>query len=790
MVSLVFLVTLAGTISIASSIMSSLRLREHQLVSTQHALVKKSEDLEKAYATLTERQRQLVHTEKQASLGQLVAGIAHEINNPIQFIYGNMAILAEAFSDALPLLDEQSATRPDLRIARLDYPFFRKQVPILLTDMANGAARIGAIVRDLKTFARRDEGALDESVDLNDAVQSSLRLLHDVIRHLRVEEDLDPDLPKFRGNLTQLEQVVVNTVQNAAEAIGRDARGGVIRVRTRTEDGGRRVRLSVHDNGAGIPPEVRDRIFDPFFTTKQRSGGTGLGLAITYGIIQQHQGEIQVETPGRRRLGVPLPPPGGPEWSRSMSRILILDDDKAVLNYFEVLLAQARRFEVEALNDSTRAFDTLASREFELLLLDMDMPEVTGMEVLRHVRQHHPGIVVIVITGVGDVELAVEAMKLGAHDYLCKPVDSGRLIACIDRALERTRMREELRAIEAQRGPGLRLGEALKDFVTQDRKLLQTLASVEHIAHSDNNVLICGESGTGKELVARAIHQLGRRADKPFVAVNAAAFASALFDSHFFGHERGAFTGAESAKQGIFEEADGGTLLLDEIGEIELPVQSKLLRVLQSGEYFRLGSTRQRGADVRIIAATNKDLDAAIAEGRFRADLYYRLNISSVFLPPLRERKGDVALLSCYFLDRYCQANGKNDPVHLRAGDGAARRLRLPRQPARAREHHRGRGGARARRHPRPARPAAVPAQGRGGSRVGHPEPRPQGARRDRGGAHPHGDGAHEREPHRRGAHPRNLARRAAREAEAARHRRRVRRACALPRAHRDEPTR
>jgi signal transduction histidine kinase len=296
MVSLVFLVTLAGTITIASSIMNSLRLREHQLVSTQRALIRKSEDLEKAYATLTERQRQLVQTEKQASLGQLVAGIAHEINNPIQFIYGNMAILAEAFSDVLPLLDEQSATRPELRIARLDYPFFRKQVPILLTDMANGAARIGALVRDLKTFARRDEGALDESVDLNEAVQASLRLLHDVIRYLRVEEELDPDLPKLRGNLTQLEQVVVNTVQNAAEAVGRDARGGFIRVRTRAEDGGRRVRLSVHDNGGGIPPEVRDRIFDPFFTTKQRSGGTGLGLAITYGIIQQHQGEIEVET--------------------------------------------------------------------------------------------------------------------------------------------------------------------------------------------------------------------------------------------------------------------------------------------------------------------------------------------------------------------------------------------------------------------------------------------------------------------------------------------------------------
>jgi signal transduction histidine kinase len=296
LVSLVFLVTIAGTISIASSIMNSLRMREHQLVSTQHALVKKSEDLEQAYATLRERQQQLVQTEKQASLGQLVAGIAHEINNPVQFIYGNMAILAEAFSDVLPLLDEHCATRPDLRIARLDYPFFRKQVPILLGDMANGAARIGAIVRDLKTFARRDEGAVDEIVDLNEAVRASLRLLHDVTRYVRIVEDLDPQLPRLRGNLTQLEQVVVNTVQNAAEAVGRDARDGVIHVRTRALDGGRRVRLSVEDNGAGIPPAVRDRIFDPFFTTKQRSGGTGLGLSITYGIIQRHGGEIVVQS--------------------------------------------------------------------------------------------------------------------------------------------------------------------------------------------------------------------------------------------------------------------------------------------------------------------------------------------------------------------------------------------------------------------------------------------------------------------------------------------------------------
>jgi DNA-binding NtrC family response regulator len=343
-----------------------------------------------------------------------------------------------------------------------------------------------------------------------------------------------------------------------------------------------------------------------------------------------------------------------------MTRILVLDDDKAVLNWFVVVLAQANRFEVEVLADSTRAAERLAARPCDVLLLDMDMPKVTGLEVLRHVREHHPACEVIVITGVGAVELAVESMKLGAYDYLCKPVDADRLITCIDRALERSRLHDEVRRLRDQVSQhGLRFKEAFKDFLTQDKRLLRTLSTVEQIAQSDNNVLVWGESGTGKELVARAIHRIGRRAAKPFIAVNAAAFASALFDSHFFGHERGAFTGAVTAKEGLFEEADGGTLFLDEIGDIEPAVQSKLLRALQSGEYFRLGSTKQRGADVRIIAATNKDLDTEIEEGRFRRDLYYRLNISSVFIPPLRERSGDVELLAYHFLDRYCRMNGK-----------------------------------------------------------------------------------------------------------------------------------
>jgi signal transduction histidine kinase len=290
-----FLVTLFSAMSITSAIMGGLRFRERQLMLTQEALVRQSEVLQQAYASLSEKQMQLVQTEKQASLGRLVAGIAHEINNPIQFIHGNMAVLSEAFSDVLPLLDERSAARPQLRIARLDYPFFRKQVPVLLKDMADGAERIGSIVRDLKTFARRDEGRLDEDVDLAETVRASLRLLHNQLKRFRVEEDLDPHLPPLRGNLSQLQQVVVNTLQNAYQALADDGQGRIT-IRTRVVQGGSRVRLSIEDNGCGIPPDLKERIFDPFFTTKQSSGGTGLGLAITEGIIEQHQGQIQVES--------------------------------------------------------------------------------------------------------------------------------------------------------------------------------------------------------------------------------------------------------------------------------------------------------------------------------------------------------------------------------------------------------------------------------------------------------------------------------------------------------------
>ena len=351
-----------------------------------------------------------------------------------------------------------------------------------------------------------------------------------------------------------------------------------------------------------------------------------------------------------------------------MNRILVIDDDKAVLNYFRILLTQTRLFEVEILHDSRKAYQKLDSGDFELVLLDMDMPDVSGMDVLQYIREHHPEIEVVVITGVEDVPLAVESMKIGAYDYLCKPVDSHRLLNTIECALERSRLRVDVVKLHRERNRrGLKHNCLFEDILSQDIEFFRVLSKAEQIARGDNNVMIWGESGTGKDLVARAIHRISSRSARPFIAVNAAEFVSEVFASEFFGHVKGAYTGATKDKQGFFEEADGGVLFLDEIGELDLSVQSKLLRVFQSGEFFRLGSTQQRGADVRIIAATNKDPDVLLDQQKFRRDLFYRLNINSIFLPPLRERKGDVKLLAYYYLEKYSKKNDK--PIYRISDD-------------------------------------------------------------------------------------------------------------------------
>ncbi|MFB3818354.1 MAG: sigma-54-dependent transcriptional regulator [Candidatus Methylomirabilales bacterium] len=329
-------------------------------------------------------------------------------------------------------------------------------------------------------------------------------------------------------------------------------------------------------------------------------------------------------------------------------RVLAVDDERPTRFLMERELPRSG-FAVTPAESGEEALDRLREREFDVVLLDLNMPGIGGMETLRRIRESGTAAEVVVLTGYPDVGSAIEAMKLGAYDYLTKPFKLAEVEVVLRRAADRKRLQKEnlaLRRMVAQRG-----GQKL--LVGKSAAMEQVLRTVNRIAATDANVLIEGESGTGKGLVAQSIHRQSRRAEAAFLAINCSGFQDALLESELFGHEKGAFTGATSPKPGLFEVADGGTLFLDEVGEMSPAMQAKLLQVLDSRELRRVGGTRVTRVDVRIIAATNKRLADEVQAGRFREDLYYRLNVVGVTMPPLRDRKDDIPLLVEHFLDRH-----------------------------------------------------------------------------------------------------------------------------------------
>ena len=337
-----------------------------------------------------------------------------------------------------------------------------------------------------------------------------------------------------------------------------------------------------------------------------------------------------------------------------MTKVLVIDDNQAILNFLNVFLLQSDKFEIQTLQDSRKAFEYLDKINFDVLLLDMDMPNVTGLDVLKYIKENEIEITTIVLTGVEDIDLAISAMKLGTFDYMLKPVDEEKLMAALNSVVKK---KELYKTGGKSDTPilfsSLEHKEAFSKIITQNDEMINIFHYVEKFAATDNSILIWGESGSGKELIAEAIHKISNRRNNKFVAVNAGTFANELFSSEFFGYEKGAFTGAEKNKTGFIEEADGGTLFLDEIGELSLPIQVKLLRVLQEEEFYKLGSTKNMKVDLRIIVATNKNLFEEIKKGNFRKDLFFRLNINSIKLPPLKSRKEDIPLLADYFLKKF-----------------------------------------------------------------------------------------------------------------------------------------
>ena len=330
----------------------------------------------------------------------------------------------------------------------------------------------------------------------------------------------------------------------------------------------------------------------------------------------------------------------GAEFSAGAARILVVDDEPAIRRLLGFNL-QRRGFRVEEAESGEAALAALDRRPCELVLLDMALPGIGGMEVLRRIRQSGTGVPVIVLTAHGSVENAVEAMKLGAFDFLSKPIEMERLAIAVGHGIELGRLSRTVSDLRQR----LSSRRAFGQVVGADGALRETVLLIEKVTPTDLTVLLQGESGTGKELFARAIHDEGPRRDRPFVAINGAALAETLLESELFGHERGAFTGADRLRRGKFELADGGTLFLDEIGEISPALQVKLLRALQERVITRVGGAEAIPVDVRIIAATNRDLAELVREGRFREDLYYRLSVFPVTIPPLRRRRADIAPL-------------------------------------------------------------------------------------------------------------------------------------------------
>lgn len=342
-------------------------------------------------------------------------------------------------------------------------------------------------------------------------------------------------------------------------------------------------------------------------------------------------------------------------------RILIVEDENSMREVLRILL-EGESYEVTSASDGLEGLSHIDKDIFDLVITDIKMPGADGFEVLKRVKNISPDTIVIMITAFGTTEAAIEAMKVGAYDYIHKPFKMDEIRIIVKKALEKKRLSEEVSLLRDK----VKITYRLENIIGQSSKMQDLFKLVPKVAQSNSNVLIIGESGSGKELVAIALHNLSNRKDRNFVAINCSAFPEGLLETELFGHMKGSFTGAMQNKQGLFEIADGGSIFLDEIGEMPINLQAKLLRVLENGTFRRVGGTTDIRVDVKVISATNKDIKVEIASGRFREDLYYRLNVVPIYISPLRERKEDIPLLVEHFLKKISDHTKKITPEAMR----------------------------------------------------------------------------------------------------------------------------
>ena len=585
---------------------------------------------------LQHTRRQAMSAERLAAVGELAAGIAHELRNPLT----SVKLLVQT-------AQRQVRNEPA-----------GKQLQVAQQEIA----RLESTIQGLLDFARPPE-LHRVPHDVRTTVRRALNLVEGRAKQQRVSiTEQMPDSPvTVDGDPEQLHQMFVNLLLNGIEAM---PQGGTLEVAIKT--GNREAepcRVSVSDSGTGIPQSVLDRIFEPFVTSKEH--GTGLGLAVSHRIAAEHCGTLLAANrpEGGAVFTVELPVSRGGEMElethgngkplriregRIMPKLLVIDDE-AIIRFSIVQVFANDNIEILCAETAEEGLRLAEEQSPDLVLLDIRLGNRSGLDVFHDLRRLNPKSLIIFMTGHGTTETAIEAMKLGAYDYLVKPLDADQLQQVVSQAIAISRLMNVPTIVDEGDRP-----EDWSDRLIGSGAAMQAVCKqIGRVAPQDVNVLILGESGTGKELVARAIYQHSRRSQAPFLAINCAAIPEPLLESELFGHERGAFTGADRRRVGKFEQSHEGTLLLDEIGDMASGTQAKILRLLQEKSFERVGGSEAITADVRVIAATNQDLDALIERGRFRKDLYYRLRGVTIHLPPLRERREDIAELAYYFLFRY-----------------------------------------------------------------------------------------------------------------------------------------
>ena len=581
--------------------------------------------------------RQLAFRGAARSVTGMAAILAHEVKNPLSGIRGAAQLL------------ETSVDAQDRELA------------VLIRDEAD---RIRALVDRMEIFGEKPIART--AVNIHRVLEHVRKLAQSGFApHVRFQEIYDPSLPPVWGNRDQLVQVILNLVKNAAEATTQEAQANPeITLMTGFQHGmrltvpGTTARLDVpllvvvRDNGPGIPEDIRPHLFDPFVTSKP--SGSGLGLALVAKIIGDHGGLIEVDSrPGRTEFRLHLPVlNGGRERHRHLisgvamtpPTVLVADDDRSIRTVLTQALGRSG-YQVRSTGNAATLWRWVEDGEGDLVITDVVMPDENGLDLIPRIRKIRPDLRVVVMSAQSTLMTAVKATQRGAFEYLPKPFDLQELLSVVGRAL----------AVPAQvsaRASEPRDADERLPLIGRSPAMQEIYRTIARLTTADLTVMINGESGTGKELVARALHDYGKRRAGPFVAINMAAIPRELIESELFGHERGAFTGATARNQGRFEQANGGTLFLDEIGDMPPEAQTRLLRVLQEGEFTSVGGRQPIKANVRIIAATHRDLRNAIRQGQFREDLFYRLNVVPIRLPPLRERVEDIPLLARHFLER------------------------------------------------------------------------------------------------------------------------------------------